>query len=99
MANATSGASTIAETTRSASPPAKPALADGAIAAFAAVVLADCRFHIGLGEVRPQRVEEDQLGVCRLPQEEVAEALLAGGANDHVGIGQPGGRKLARERR
>jgi hypothetical protein len=39
-------------------------------------------------EVRPQGVEEDQLGVRRLPQQEVRRALLAGRADEQVHVGQ-----------
>src|ERR1700754_3813866 len=40
---------------------------------LAALVLADRLFERGAVEVRPQHVEEDQLGVGRLPQHEIGE--------------------------
>src|SRR6185436_6897369 len=38
-------------------------------------------------EVRPERVQEDHLGVGRLPQQEVAGPLLAGGPHEQVDVG------------
>ena len=37
-------------------------------------------------EVGPERVHEHELGVRGLPEEEVRDALLAGGADDEVGV-------------
>ena len=41
-------------------------------------------------EVGPQRGNEDELGIGRLPQQEVAGALLAGGADEQVDVGHVG---------
>ncbi len=38
-------------------------------------------------EVRPEHGCEDELGVGRLPQQEIRQALLARGADDEVRIG------------
>ena len=53
----------------------------------------------GSAEIGPQHVEEHQLGIGRLPQQEVRQPLLAGGADDQVGVGDAGGRQEAGERR
>ena len=42
----------------------------------------------GRAEVRPQAVGEHELGVGGLPDEEVADPLLAAGADDEVGVRQ-----------
>src|SRR5262249_45644533 len=39
-------------------------------------------------EVRPQRVEEEQLGIGRLPEQEVGEPVLAASADKEIGLGQ-----------
>src|SRR5947209_2222843 len=38
-------------------------------------------------DVRPEHVGEDEFGVRRLPEHEVAQPLLPRGAPDHVGLG------------
>ena len=50
-------------------------------------------------EVGPEHVLEDELGIGRLPQQEVGQALLAGGADDQVGVGHPGGAEARGEAR
>lgn len=45
--------------------------------------------EVDLTEVGPQRFHEVELAVRALPQHEVAEPLLARGADDEVGIGLP----------
>ena len=54
--------------------------------------------ELALAEVRPQRVAEIQLGVGEIPQQEIADALLAAGADQQVGIRQPGQRQVRAER-
>ena len=48
------------------------------------------RLHSGskidLGEVRPQDVGEEQLGVGRLPEQEVTQSLLSTGADEQVHV-------------
>src|SRR5262245_21686623 len=68
----------------------------GAVAPVAAVELAHRVAQALLVEVRPQRLGEYQLGVGRLPQQEVGQALLAGGADQQVGIGNVDGLQVAR---
>src|SRR3954454_17432115 len=41
-------------------------------------------------EVRPEGVEEDELGVGRLPQQEVAGPVLLGAAHEQVDVGHVG---------
>src|SRR5262245_55713310 len=41
-------------------------------------------------EIGPGRVDEHQLGIGRLPQQEVRSALLARGADEQVDVGQSG---------
>ena len=50
-------------------------------------------------EVGPQDIAHVELGVGRLPDEEVREALLAAGPDDQVGIGQAGRVERGRDRR
>src|SRR5262245_47422956 len=42
---------------------------------------------LALAEVRPQRLRHVHLGVGQLPEEEVADAHLAAGADQQVGVG------------
>src|SRR5262249_45693578 len=48
-------------------------------------------------EVGPERVEEDELGVGRLPEQVVGEALLTGGAQEEIDIGDVRLVEVARE--
>src|SRR5438046_1229730 len=50
--------------------------------------LVERRIEICAGEVRPQRVREDELRIVRLPEQEVREPHLARRAYHEVGIGQ-----------
>src|SRR5690606_4428051 len=49
-------------------------------------------------EVGPEGVQEDELGVGRLPEQEVGEPLLAGGADEQVDVGDVGGVQPGGER-
>src|SRR5438270_47151 len=101
----TSGARIAADTTRSKRPRkrvvgANGALAtDAAIATFAAAELGNRLLEMLLAEVGPQGVDEDQLGVGALPQQEIADALLAAGADQQIRVGHAGGQQLALEAR
>ena len=44
-------------------------------------------------EIRPQRVEEQKLGIGRLPEQEVGQPVLAAGADHQVGLRQRAGEK------
>src|SRR5262249_43928606 len=59
---------------------------DTAIATFASAELSDGLLEVLLAEVGPQRVDEHQFGVGALPQQEIADALLAAGADQEIGI-------------
>src|SRR5690348_9547319 len=92
------GISTSAEIIRSVSAFASARANGGAVAAIAAVKVAQGLFEIAFGEIGPQRRREHQLGVGGLPEQEVADALLAAGADEQVGIGDAGGEQPCRER-
>src|SRR5436305_4158939 len=96
-----SGARIAADTTRSSRPRkragAATLAADAAIATLAAAELGDRPFEMLLAEVGPQGVDEHQLGVGALPEQEIADALFAAGADQQVGIGHAGGQQLALE--
>ncbi len=61
--------------------------AEAAEAAFAALVVGDGFEEMDAAEVGPEAVGDEDLGVGDLPEEEVGDALLAGGADDEVGVG------------
>src|SRR5260221_1616 len=69
----------------------------GAVATFAAVIVAQRFLEIGLAEIGPQRRGEDELGIRRLPQQEIADALLAAGADDEIGIRHVRSEQVTRE--
>jgi hypothetical protein len=54
----------------------------------------DRSIELALVEIRPERVAEVQLGVRKIPQQEVADALLAAGADQQIGIRQAGESQL-----
>ncbi len=68
-------------------------------AALPPAEMLDRGVELALVEVRPQRVAEVQLGVGEIPQQEIADALLAAGADQQVGIRQTGQRQLLAELR
>ena len=51
-----------------------------------------------LPEIGPEDVREHELGVGRLPEEEVADPDLTAGPYDQVGVGHPGGVEAPGER-
>ena len=55
-------------------------------APLAALEIGDGRAQIVGAEIGPQRIDEAQLGVGRLPQQEVGQPLLAAGADDKVDV-------------
>src|SRR5439155_16262971 len=57
-------------------------------AALSPAEFADRRGEIGGADIRPVAVAEVELGVRALPQQEVAEALLAAGADEEVDVGE-----------
>ena len=54
------------------------------------------RLEVGGLEIRPQARGEVQLGVGQVPQQEIADALLAAGADEQVRLRQPGERQVLR---
>src|SRR3954469_16356105 len=66
-------------------------------AAPAAGVVVESRAKLVLAEVRPERVDEDELGVGELPQEEIGDPQLTGGANQEVWVGHLGRVQVRRE--
>jgi hypothetical protein len=74
------------------------------VASLAAGVFGECRLHVLGAEIGPQHFLEDELGIGRLPEQEVRDALLAGGADDeirvrHAGGEEPGGEGVGIEPR
>src|SRR5260370_17846955 len=57
--------------------PTGASAADAAITPLAPAELGDRLFQVLLAEIRPQRVDEHQLGVGTLPHHAIAAALLA----------------------
>ena len=72
-------------------------LAGAAEAALAPAVRGDRGVERRGVEVGPQRLGEVELGVRELPQQEVADALLAAGADEEVGLGRVAHREIGRE--
>src|SRR6202008_3690296 len=64
-----------------------PSFLDAAEASFAAGIFHQCRDKVAALEIGPQRGDKNELGICRLPQQEVANAALAARADDDVGVG------------
>src|SRR5580704_7976605 len=101
MAASRSGPRTAADRIRRSRPrcrssrPTGASAADAAITPLAPAELGDRLFQVLLAEIRPQRVDEHQLGVGTLPQHEIADALLAAGADQQVGVGHARGQQLA----
>ena len=65
--------------------------AESSEAAFALLIVGDGFEEMEAAEVGPEAVGDEDLGVGDLPQEEVGDALLAGGADDEVGVGHVSG--------
>src|SRR5262245_60800335 len=57
---------------------------DPAVAALALLIIDDGLQELSLAEVRPERLGHPDLGVGDLPEQEVADAQLTGGANQQV---------------
>jgi len=62
------------------------AFAEAAEAAFALLVVVDGLKEMDAAEVGPEAVSDKDLGVSDLPEEEVGDALLAGGADDEIRV-------------
>src|SRR4051812_34797315 len=100
-----SGPRMTADPTRSSSPRNRwtgtPGMlgADAAIPPLAFAELGDRLLEMFLPEIRPQGVDEHQFGVGALPEQKIADALLAAGADEQIGIGDTRGEQLALETR
>src|SRR5260221_3021965 len=101
------GASTSAETVRCRSAPAErtgasvprstrlSARANGrAVSTIATMEILYRLLEVALGKIGPQRVGEAELRIGRLPEQEIADPLLAAGADDEIGIGHVGGQQM-----
>ena len=66
-------------------------LAETTEAAFAALVGGDGFEEMEAVEVGPEAIGDVDLGVGDLPEEEVGDALLAGGTDDEIGVGHVAG--------
>src|SRR5216684_3670642 len=62
-------------------------------------VLLDCGSKLVRPEVGPERVDEHEFGVRRLPQKEVREAELARGPDHEIRVGHLGRVEVLREER
>ena len=71
--------------------------AEATEASFAALVGGDGFKEMETVEVGPETVGDEDLGVGDLPEEEVGDALLAGGTNNQIGIGHVPGVEGARD--
>jgi hypothetical protein len=101
-AGSSSASSTRAVMTRWRSIAAQPPAArgrrlDAAEAAVALRIGGQRGVDLGGAEVGPQAVGEEQLRVGRLPEQEVADAHLAAGADEQVGVGREAQRHVARQ--
>src|SRR3954468_925831 len=95
-ASRTRGPRTSAERNRVRRSPDLPG-PDGAIAPVALVEFSDCIFQVALREVGPQRIDEDQFGISRLPQQEIADPLFPASPDEQVGIGNVARQQTGRE--
>src|ERR1700748_3580592 len=59
-------------------------------ASLAAAIFLDGALECGAVEIRPVDRHEHELAIGGLPQQEVRQALLTAGADDHVWIGNVG---------
>ena len=70
---------------------------DGAVTAFAFLVVEEGFEEASAIEIGPERVGDKNFGVGDLPEEEIADAHLAAGSDQQVGIREVGGVEVARE--
>ena len=76
---------------------ARVVLVQSPVAALALLVLGDALEQMMTTEIRPERGRDVNLGVCQLPQQEVAEPHFAAGADDEIGIGKMAGVEVLRD--
>ena len=70
---------------------------DGAVAAFAFLEVEEGFEETGAVEVGPEGFGDEDFGVGDLPEEEIADAHFAAGANQEIGIGKIGCVEMAGE--
>src|SRR5437764_7860472 len=88
------GAMTSADRMRSAKGLGSARANRGTVAALASAIIGDRLFQIGAPEIRPQRLGKDELGIGALPQQEVADALLAAGADQEIRVREIHGQQM-----
>src|SRR6187399_2847593 len=54
--------------------------------AFAAAECGDRIIEMRDRKIRPQHLADIQLGVCKIPQQEIADAMIAAGADEQIGV-------------
>src|SRR5262249_46935280 len=91
IATMASGTKTSAERIRSPRAPFFVSLGPAAanrrsVPPLASAIIGDRLLQLRSAEIRPQRLGEDKLGIGALPQQEIADALLAAGADQQIGI-------------
>src|SRR5882672_8205635 len=79
--------------------PTGASAADAAISPFTPTELGDRLFQVLLAEIRPQSIDEHQLGIGTLPEQEIADALLAARADQQVRVGNSCRQQLLLEAR
>src|SRR5215469_14901662 len=65
--------------------------AEATEAAVALLISGDGFDEVDAAEVGPEAIGDEDLGVGDLPEKEVGDALLAGGADEEVGVGHADG--------
>src|SRR5690349_15886407 len=90
---------TMAVSTRCLSTAGRSAhlFAGQAEATFARGEGSQCRLEVRHVEIGPQRLADVQLGVGQIPQQEIADAVIATGADEQIRIADLRERELARE--
>src|SRR5579872_2300394 len=82
-----SGANASADSIRSRREPASAGANRCSVAPLTPAIIGDRLFEVGAAEIGPQRLGKDQLGIGALPEQEIADALLAAGADKKIRIG------------
>src|ERR1039457_4882397 len=71
---------------------------DAAEAAVPVLIVEDRPVELAAAEVGPEHARDVELGVGELPQEEIRDALLAGRADEEVGVRTVRGKQVVRDR-
>jgi hypothetical protein len=66
--------------------------------AVASFVFLNSGEKVALAEIRPHFFHNDDFRIGDLPEQEIGDAHLAGGADQEVGVGDVGGVEVAREK-